>query len=29
VIVYSDAAFLTRWLGKLYVRVMSWLSYAY
>ncbi|MEE4277767.1 MAG: HlyD family secretion protein [Halieaceae bacterium] len=29
VIVYSDEAALTRWLGRLYIRLMSWLSYAY
>ncbi|MEO1079383.1 MAG: HlyD family secretion protein [Pseudomonadota bacterium] len=29
VIVYSDRARITRFLGKLYIRLMSWLSYAY
>lgn len=29
VIVYSDDAALTRLLGRLYIRLMSWLSYAY
>jgi multidrug resistance efflux pump len=29
VIVYSDKAAITRFLGRLYIRLMSWLSYAY
>lgn len=29
VIAYGDGAMVTRWLGKLYIRVMSFLSYAY
>jgi multidrug resistance efflux pump len=29
VIVYSDEAGITRLLGRLYIRLMSWLSYAY
>ena len=29
VIAYGDGALVTRWLGKLYIRVMSFLSYAY
>lgn len=29
VIVYSEDAFVTRLLGRLYIRLMSWLSYAY
>ena len=29
VMVYSDEATVLRWLGKIYVRFMSWLSYAY
>ncbi|MFK8040779.1 HlyD family secretion protein [Congregibacter sp.] len=29
VIVYSDDATVLRWLGQIYIRFMSWLSYAY
>jgi len=29
VIVYSEEAMITRFLGRLYIRLMSWLSYAY
>ncbi len=29
VIVYSDEAWITRFLGKIYIRFMSWMSYAY
>jgi multidrug resistance efflux pump len=29
VIVYSDDAAITRFLGRIYIRLMSWLSYAY
>ena len=29
VIAYSDKAWLTRWLGKLYIRFMSVMTYAY
>jgi hypothetical protein len=29
VIVYSEEATVLKLLGRLYIRVMSWLSYAY
>ncbi len=29
VIVYSEEATITRWLGSLFIRLMAWLSYAY
>lgn len=29
VIVYSQDATITRWLGKIYIRLLSWLSFAY
>ena len=29
VIVYSEEAVVTRWLGRAYLRFLSWMSYAY